>query len=227
MDHWAGPRYQAYVSFSTLMTGAEKWQRMPEGAIGAGSNREYAFSGRDAWPKMMEINKESEEAVHVQLREQIIFRISTREYPAGYVMPSVRSLARLHGISPNTVSVAYKELVEKKWLIQRRGSRHIVLDRTEDKSGPEDLEALINRTIQVAQESGYSLQQLAARLRERLLEQPPDHLLIVEPETEMGELMREEIRQATGTAPAGCFVHSLPANPALAIGAVLLTPWYL
>ena len=43
----------------------------------------------------------------------------------------------------------------------------------------------------------------------------------------MGELMREEIRQAIGTAPAGCFVHALPENPALAIGAALLTPWYL
>jgi len=82
----------------------------------------------------------------------------------------------------------------------------MVLERTKEKPEPEDLEVLINRTIHVAQESGYSLQQLAARLRERLLEQPPDHLLIVEPETEMGELMREEIRQATGATPAGCFV---------------------
>ncbi len=142
-------------------------------------------------------------------------------------MPSVRSLARQLGISPNTVSVAYKELVERKWLIKRTGSRHIVLERTKDEAEPQDVEGLINRTIHVAQESGYSLQLLAARLRERLLEQPPDHLLIVEPESEMGELMREEIRQEVGTALAGCFVHTLAANPAKAIGAVLLIPWYL
>ena len=175
----------------------------------------------------LEINKNSEEPVHVQLREQVIFRVSTGELPSGYVMPSVRSLARQHDISPNTVSVAYKELVERKWLIKRPGSRHIVVERTKDKPEPEDLEGLINRTIHVAQEGGYSLQQLAARLRKRLLEQPPDHLLIIEPEAEMGELMREEMRQAIGVAPARCFVHALPANPATAIGAVLLTPWYL
>src|SRR5271157_2568080 len=177
--------------------------------------------------KLIEINKESDEPVHAQLREQIIFRISTREIRTGYLMPSVRTLARQLLISPNTVSRAYAELVERKWLIKRPGSRHMVLERTKEKPEPEDLEVLINRTIHVAQESGYSLQQLAARLRERLLEQPPDHLLIVEPETEMGELMREEIRQEVGTAPAGCFVHTIPANPAKAIGAVLLTPWYL
>jgi len=176
---------------------------------------------------MIEINKESEDPVHVQLCEQIIFRIGTKDYPAGYVMPSVRSLARQLGISPNTVSVAYKELVERKWLIKRTGSRHIVLERTKDEAEPQDVEGLINRTIHVAQESGYSLQLLAARLRQRLLEEPPDHLLIVEPESEMGELMREEIRQEVGTAPAGCFVHTLAANPAKAIGAVLLIPWYL
>jgi DNA-binding transcriptional regulator YhcF (GntR family) len=175
----------------------------------------------------LEINKKSEEPVHVQLREQIIFRISTGELPSGYVMPSVRTLARQHVISPNTVSRAYRELVERKWLVERQGSRHIVVERTKYKPEPEDLDGLITRTIRVAQESGYSLQQLAARLRERLLERPPDHLLIIEPEAEMGELMREEMLRAIGIAPASCFVHALPANPALAIGAVLLIPWPL
>src|SRR5262249_30213211 len=72
-----------------------------------------------------------------------------------------------------------------------------------------------------------SLQQLATRVRDRLLAEPPDHLLIVEPEVEMGILMREEVRRAIGQAPAGCNVSRLQQDPSVGIGAVLLSPVYL
>jgi GntR family transcriptional regulator len=175
------------------------------------------------------INPLSEVPIHLQLREQIIFRISTGELPIGHVMPSVRELARHLGISHNTVSHVYAELVHERWLVQRRGSRLAVVERGKDADAAEvkDLEDLINRTIRLASERGYSLQQLAARIRERLLEQPPDHLLIVEPEREMGELMREEIRQSIGYAPAAWPISTLQHDPSWAIGAVLLTPAYL
>jgi hypothetical protein len=133
-------------------------------------------------------------------------------------------------IAPNTVSKVYRELVAESWLIERPGSRHVVVERkiqAHPKTEYKGLEDLINHTIRLAQEHGFSLQQLAGRLREHLFEQPPDHLLIVEPEREMGHLMREEIRQETGQVAAGCSIGSLRHNPSLAIGAMLLTPSYL
>jgi hypothetical protein len=57
-----------------------------------------------------------------------------------------------------------------------------------------------------------------------LLDQPPDHLLIVEPELGLGELMREEIRQNLGFSLPGCTVAALKQYPSKSIGAVLLTP---
>lgn len=175
------------------------------------------------------INPHSEEPIHLQLREQIIFRISTRELPIGHFMPSVRELARLLGISRNTVSNVYAELVRERWLVRRRGSRLAVVQRSEEVDAGEarDLEDIVHRTIRLAQERGYSIQQLADRVHERLLEQPPDHFLIIEPEPQMGVLMREEIRQAIGQTPAGCSVSMMSQKPSLAIGAVLLTPTYL
>lgn len=177
-----------------------------------------------------EINPQIDEPIHLQLREQIIFRISTGELQIGQVMPSTRALGRQLDISPNTVSSVYKELVEEKWLIERPGSRHIVVERkcTDGEIHQiKDMEDLISRTIHLAEQRGYSLQQLGARLQERPLEQPPDHLLIVEPEREMGEVMREELRRAIGQAPSGCSISALRRDPSRAIRAVLLTPSHL
>lgn len=189
------------------------------------------FTELDRWLQMkFEINKRGSEPVHLQLREQIIFRISTRELQIGQVMPSCRALSRQLDISSNTVSSVYKELVDERWLVKRRGSQHVVVQRKTaipDLAQINSLEDLVDSTIHLAQERGYSLQQLAARLGERMLEQPPDHLLIIEPEPEMGELMRTELRQAIGQAPSGCSIAALRHAPSKAVGAVLLTPTYL
>jgi hypothetical protein len=57
--------------------------------------------------------------------------------------------------------------------------------------------------------------------------QPPDHLLIVEPDKGMGQMTQEEIGQVIGYAPPTCHIFTLQQNPSLAIGAVLLTPRHL
>ncbi len=178
----------------------------------------------------LQVNRQSEQPVHHQLREQIIFRISTGELPVGHVMPSVRELARQLKIHHNTVNLVYTELANERWLVKQPGSRYVVVQqrgRPTDPGGVENLDDLISRMLQLADQQGFSLQQLAGRIRERLFEQPPDHLLIVEPELGMGQLMREEIRERIGHTPAGCSVSMLLQNPSLAIGAVLLIPAYL
>ena len=172
------------------------------------------------------INPHNEEPIHLQLREQIIFHISTGELPIGHIMPSLNELARQLKIHRNTVNFVYTELANEGWLVRQRNSRYVVVRRREkpDPVAIENLDDLITRTIRLANERGYSLQQLADRVRQRLLEQPPDHFLIVEPERGMGELMREEIRRKIGHAPALCSLYMLQQNPSLAVGAVLLTP---
>jgi hypothetical protein len=58
------------------------------------------------------------------------------------------------------------------------------------------------------------------------LAEPADHLLLVAPEREFGELIRAEIHEATGHEPDACSVSVLQQNPSVAIGAVLVTPSY-
>jgi GntR family transcriptional regulator len=177
------------------------------------------------------INKQSEAPVREQLREQIIYLLGTGKLPVGSTLPSVRELARQLKVHHNTVSHVYADLVREGWLVTRRGSRVVAVQQAgssgEDAGKPSNLDDLIDLMVRFAQERGCSLQQLATRVRERLLAEPPDHLLMVEPEAEMGTLMREEIRRAIGQAPAGCTVSRLQQDPSMAIGAVLLSPVYL
>jgi DNA-binding transcriptional regulator YhcF (GntR family) len=186
----------------------------------------------DASRKMkIHINKQSEVPVREQLREQIIFLLGTGKLPVGSTLPSVRELARQLKVHHNTVSHVYADLVREGWLITRRGSRLVAVQQAGSASKgagqPANLDDLIDLIVRFAQEHAYSLQQVATRVRDRLLAEPPDHLLIVEPEAEMGILMREEIRRAIGQGPAGCTVSRLQQDPGIAIGAVLLSPVYL
>jgi len=173
------------------------------------------------------IDKQSEVAARDQLRQQIIFLICTGQLPTGMELPSVRQLARQLKVHHNTISHAYSQLTRDGWLIKKRGSRLVVGQTAkwpiEDFA---DLDDLIDRAIHLARSQGYSLQQLTARVRARLLAEPSDHLLLVAPEKDLAELIRAEIGEAIGHKPDACSASLLQQNPSIAIGAILITPRY-
>jgi DNA-binding transcriptional regulator YhcF (GntR family) len=177
----------------------------------------------------LRIDKESEVPVHLQIREQIIFQISTGELPIGAVMPSVRELENRLKIHRNTIGDVYAELVRERWLVQRRGSRLVVVQREDTSTQVADhsLDALIAKTICLAREQGLSLSQLAASILAHDLIAPPNRLLIVEPERGMGEMMKCEVRKATGLSADSYSVPELRLRPDLLNGAILLVPSYL
>jgi len=171
----------------------------------------------------LHIDSSSDVPIRRQLAEQIIFLIATERLVNGELLPSVRELARRLKVHHNTVSEAYQDLVQRKWLERRRGSRLAVLAR-EAEDAESTLDDLINRTITRAREKGYSLQQLRERVRERLLAQGPDHVLVVEKDAELRELIREELRATLDCEVNGCSRDDLALNPGLAIGALAVTP---
>jgi len=171
----------------------------------------------------LHIDSSSNVPIRRQLTEQIIFLIATERLEDGELLPSVRELARRLKVHHNTISEAYQDLVHRKWLERRRGSRLAVLAR-EAADEAETLDDLINKTITRAREKGYSLQELRERVRERLLAQAPDHLLVVEQDDELRALIRDELGAAVGCAIHGCSQQDLISNPGLAIGALAVTP---
>lgn len=173
------------------------------------------------------LSKNSEVPLRHQLAEQVVFLITTGQLRAGEEMPSVRALARRLHVHHNTVSEAYQDLVHRKWLTRRQGSRLVVGTTAGTQHMPANLDELINEAILQAKELGYSLQELRARVRARLMAQPPDHILVVEEEPELRELIRREVQDKIGRAVEACSYEELVREPGLGIGAQVFAPGHV
>ena len=78
---------------------------------------------------MIKIDFDSEEALYIQLRNQIILGIATSTLREGDVLPSVRQLAEDIGINMHTVNKAYSVLRQEGFVtIDRRRGAIVSLD---------------------------------------------------------------------------------------------------
>ena len=78
---------------------------------------------------VIEIDFNSEEALYLQLRNQIIFGIATAKYQEGDALPSVRCLAEEIGINMHTVNKAYHVLRQEGFVkVDRRTGAVIALN---------------------------------------------------------------------------------------------------
>ena len=78
---------------------------------------------------IIEIDFNSDEAIYVQLCNQIILGIATSQFREGEQLPSVRQLADTIGINMHTVNKAYSILQQEGFVkIDRRRGAIIALD---------------------------------------------------------------------------------------------------
>ncbi len=78
---------------------------------------------------VIKIDFQSDEALYIQLRNQIILGIATSRIQEGDALPSVRQLAEDIGINMHTVNKAYTVLRQEGFLtIDRRRGAVIALD---------------------------------------------------------------------------------------------------
>lgn len=77
----------------------------------------------------IEIDFNSDEALYLQLRNQIIIGIATSQYQEGDALPSVRQLADTIGINMHTVNKAYSVLRQEGYVkVDRRKGAVIAID---------------------------------------------------------------------------------------------------
>ena len=93
---------------------------------------------------VIEIDFNSDEAIYVPLRNQIILGIATSRLQEGDPLPSVRQLADTIGINMHTVNKAYSLLRQEGFVtIDRRRGAIIAVDENKIKAMEEMKENLI------------------------------------------------------------------------------------
>ena len=93
---------------------------------------------------ILEIDFNSDEAIYVQLRNQIIMGIACEEFTDGESLPSVRQLAQVLGVNMHTVNKAYSLLRQEGFVtIDRRRGAIIAVDENKIKAMEEMKENLI------------------------------------------------------------------------------------
>ena len=100
---------------------------------------------------IIKIDFESEEAIYIQLRNQIIMGIATDWIREGDSLPSVRQLAENIGINMHTVNKAYAVLKQEGYIkLDRRRGAVIALDIDKLRSIEhlrEELSVLLARSV--------------------------------------------------------------------------------
>ena len=100
---------------------------------------------------VIEIDFNSDEAIYVQLMNQIIMGIATSRLQEGDPLPSVRQLADTIGINMHTVNKAYSLLRQEGFVtIDRRRGAIIAIDVDKMKALEE-----MKQNLMVALERGY------------------------------------------------------------------------
>ena len=78
---------------------------------------------------ILSIDFNSDEAIYMQLRNQIIMGIATSRFQEGDMLPSVRQLADTIGINMHTVNKAYTVLKQEGYVkVDRRKGAMIAVD---------------------------------------------------------------------------------------------------
>lgn len=83
---------------------------------------------------IIEIDFNSDEAIYMQLRNQIVMGIATEELQSGESLPSVRQMADRLGVNMHTVNKAYGMLRQEGYLTLDRRKGAVVSVQTREKS---------------------------------------------------------------------------------------------
>ena len=82
---------------------------------------------------IIEIDFNSDEAIYIQLRNQIVMGIATEQLHAGESLPSVRQLANHLGVNMHTVNKAYGMLKQEGYLTLDRRKGAVISVQTKEK----------------------------------------------------------------------------------------------
>ncbi len=121
---------------------------------------------------LLKINQRSEIPIFRQIVEEIKTMIASGELHPGKQLPSIRELAVLLNINPNTIAKAYKQLESEGFLTTRKGVGvfvHYNLDESIVKElKTEIINKKINELIQAVDKLGIKKEELINEIKKHL-----------------------------------------------------------
>jgi DNA-binding transcriptional regulator YhcF (GntR family) len=143
------------------------------------------------------LSKSSEVPIQEQLSTQLILGIVSADLAPGERLPSTSELARRFNIHANTVRAAYRDLTQRGWIDWRQGSGFYVRAHgaTQTLDRNLDLDHLISTFLSIARQRGHSLKEIQSHIARWFSLQAPDHLLVIEPDRELREILVTELKE--------------------------------
>ena len=140
----------------------------------------------------------SEVPIYRQLVTQVVLAILSGDLRPGDRLPSTRELARRFAINPNTVSAGYRQLEREGWTERRHGSGIYVRTTVDPPTTPEQiLDQHIAGFFRAVRELSLPAPAIRARVADWLVAPPPDHLLLIESDPEMRQILLTELEGIT------------------------------
>ncbi|WP_129699764.1 GntR family transcriptional regulator [Anaerostipes caccae] len=110
---------------------------------------------------LLEVDFNSDQAIYIQLRNQIIVGIACSDIQDGESLPSVRQLAQILGVNMHTVNKAYAILREEGYLkLDRREGAVVSVDANEKAKQLEELEESLQILVAQAICKGVTREEL-------------------------------------------------------------------
>jgi len=164
----------------------------------------------------------SEVPIYRQLVTQVVLAILSGDLHPGERLPSTRELARRFGVHPNTISAGYRQLERDGWTETRLGSGVYVSANAEPPTTPEQiLDFHIAGFFRAVRELNLPSAAIRQRVAEWIASPPPDHLLLIDPDPGLRQILLTEIRKMD-TLPVGGASLEDCADPATLTGAIPL-----
>ena len=116
------------------------------------------------------IDERSSVPIWLQLRNRIIYLISSGHYRPGYKLPTVRELAIKLKVNYNTVNKVYQSLLHDGYLMSHRGRGTFVCDISHPDTPKQDSPAdnVIDMMIKQCLELGVPLEDITNQVSKRV-----------------------------------------------------------
>ncbi len=140
------------------------------------------------------ISKNSEVPVREQLITQITLGIASGDFKVGEKLPSTREIARRCDLHSNTVSSAYRKLVDQELLEFKKGSGYYVTESAGRRiEGVRKLEHLIQDLFESAKSLGFDEAEVYQHLQQPRARQASDEMILVESDAALRKILLYEL----------------------------------